>query len=174
MGLATHDRYLTLTALGSGVFALGVLIGFGYLSSVFVSPHGASDIVFESPLLPSGWRTYRGDGWSVGYPANYLPQERPSDNTVYFIPEDFQEKKTYFLVQWKTQTLATEKIVRKAAGYEEPDEITIANYSALKYTLEIGRVEFLVEHDTEIYSLIADDPEDSDVAPMFATFAFDK
>lgn len=170
--MKAHERYLALTALGSSVFVIGVLIGFGYLTSVFVSPHGASDIVFESPLLPSGWETYRGDGWSVGYSEDYLPQERLSDNTVYFIPQDFIEKKTYFLVQWETQTLSAEKIVRKAAGYDEPDEITIANYPALKYTLDSGRVEFLVEHDTAMFSLIADDPEDPEVAPMFATFTF--
>ncbi len=170
--MKAHDRYLALAALGSGVFTLGVLIGFGYLSSVFVSSRGASDIVFESPLLPSGWQTYRGDGWSVGYSGEYLPQERLSDNTVYFIPEDFVEKKTYFLVQWETQTLAAEKIARNAADYDEPDEMIIANYPALKYTLDSGRVEFLIEHDTAMYSLIADDPEDPDVAPMFATFTF--
>jgi hypothetical protein len=170
--MKAHDRYLALAAMGSGVFALGMLIGFGYLSSIFVSSRGASGIVFESPLLPSGWQTYRGDGWSVGYSEEYLPQERPSDNTVYFIPEDFEEKKTYFLVQWKTQTLSEEKIAREAAGYKKPDEIMIANYPALKYTLNSGRVEFLVAYGALMYSLIADDPEDSQVAPMFATFAF--
>ena len=170
--MKVRDRYLALIALGSGVFAFGVLIGFGYLSSVFVSSRGASEILFESPLLPNGWRTYRGDGWSVGYPGEYVPQERLSDNTVYFIPEDFEEQKTYFFVQWTEQSLSAERILRASTGYDEPDEITIANYPALKYTLDSGRVEFLVEHNVAVYSLIADNPEDPNVAPMFATFAF--
>lgn len=170
--MKVHDRYLSLVALGSGVFAFGALLGFGYLSSVFISPRGATGIVFESPLLPNGWQTYRGDGWSVGYSEAYMPQERFSRNTVYFIPEDFEERKTYFFVHWAETSLNAERILRASAGHDTPDEIIIANYPALKYTLDSGRVEFLIERNTTVYSLIADDPDDPNVAPMFATFTF--
>jgi hypothetical protein len=170
--MKAYERYLALAALGSGIFVFTVLIGFGYLSSVFVSSRGATGIAYESPLLPSGWQTYRGDGWSVGYSPDYHVEEQFLDGAVDFAPEDDVQTKTYFRVQWETRSLSAEKIAREAAGYEAPDEMTIANYPAVKYTLDSGRVEFLIAHNTELYSLIADTPEDPDVAPMFATFAF--
>lgn len=170
--MKTYERNLAIGAAVSGVFVMAVLFGFGYHAGLFVSNTGASNIVYESPLLPRGWVTYRSEEWSVGYPSTYLPQERPERNTVYFIPEDFDENVTYFLVQWETRSLRAEKIRRTAAGYAAPVDVMIANYPALKYTLSNGRVEFVIEHDTEIYALIMDDPDAPDIAPMLATFTF--
>ena len=170
--MKAYQRYLAIVAMGSGVFVFGVLIGFGYLSSLFVPSHGATGFVIESPLLPDGWEMYRTDDWSIGYAPDFDPRFRKSDNTVYFVPSDQGEKKTYFLIQKEAGTFNEVKIARSVEEYPDPVEVMIANYPGLKYTFGTGRIEFLIDHNTTPFVLVSDDPDATDIAPMFATFAF--
>jgi hypothetical protein len=62
-------------------------------------------------------------------------------------------------------------VARKAEGYADPDDVMIANYPAVKYTIGNGRVEYYVEHGNALIGIVSDDPDDEVIAIMFATFS---
>ncbi len=161
---------LLIGAAISGVVAFGIFVWFGYFSSIGVSPVGTGAAVSHSALLPNEWNTYRGDVWSVGYPNTFEAKTR-DDGAVWFLPVGDAEKKTYFLVQKLTQTLDAYTVARKAEGYADPDDVMIANYPAVKYTIGNGRVEYYVEHGNALIGIVSDDPDDEVIAIMFATFS---
>ena len=110
--------------------------------------------------------------WSVGYPDDYIVTEHASDQLVRFAPDDGDKNKTYFLVQKESQSVNEIKIQRATEGYLDPVDVTIANYPGVKYTTGNHHVEFFLTHGTGVYLLASDDPENTDVGEMFATFAF--
>jgi len=165
------SNILFIVAIISGFGALGVFVWFGYLSNVFVTPLGQSNFEIHSALLPNDWLTYRGDVWSVGYPKDYEATVRESDGAVWFSPIGTKEMKTYFLITSKKESLSAFKIAQKADGYPDPDEVTIANYPAVKYSIGNHRVEYYIAYHDHLIVVASDDPEDETVAIMFATFA---
>lgn len=167
-----HQRFLTIAAMGSAVFALGIFGYFGYLTSLVVSKGGAGDFVVESPLLPTGWETFVGDGWSVGHPGEYAPVVL-SSGAVIFSPTGGDENKIYFAVLPQTKTLSAIAIERAAGQYHTPVNVTIANYSGLKYSTGGARAEFFVDHVDQVYEITSDVFTDPTVSTMFATFQFE-
>lgn len=165
------SNILFIVAILSGLSAIGVFVWFGYLSNVFVAPSGQSNFEIHSALLPKNWQTYRGDVWSVGYPTNFVATTRESDNAVWFSPIGVKEIKTYFLVMPKEGSLDAFKIAQKADGYPDPDEVTIANYPAVKYTIGNHRVEYYIAYHDRLIVVASDDPDDETISIMFATFA---
>lgn len=171
--MKAHDRYLSIIALASGVFVFAVFVGYGYFSDVFVAPRGGIFSAIESPLLPEGWNTYRADEWSIGYPPQFDVKEKMSGGLFLFAPEDSTSEEIYFSVQQEKTSLDAFRIARSMDEiYPEPVEVTIANYSALKYVFGSGRIEFAISHGSETFLLTSDDPASDVAATMFATFGF--
>lgn len=163
-------RTLMILALCSAVLAMSAFAWFGYFSDIFIQSRGDTTIAQYSALLPKGWETYRGDGWSVGYPKDFEVHTR-SDETVYFVPSGEVEIKTYFLVQKRDISLDAFVIAQEAEGYRAPDSVMIANYPAVKYTIGNNRVEYAISYHGHIILVASDEPSDETIAIMFATFA---
>lgn len=167
-----HQRFLAVAAAGSAVFALGIFAYFGYLSSLVVPQGGSGDFVLESPLLPTGWETYSGDGWSVGHPGDYAPIVL-ADGSVSFSPTGADTEKVYFSVTPQTKTLSAIAIERAAGQYHTPVNVTIANYPGLKYSTGVAHAEFFIDHTDRVYEIASDLFTDPIVSTMFATFQFE-
>lgn len=167
-----HRRLLAIAATGSAVFALGTFGYFGYLSSLVVPRGGADDFVVESPLLPTGWETYIGDGWSVGHPGDYAPIVS-ADGGVDFSPTGADEGRIYFSVSPQTKSLSAIAIERAVGQYHTPVNVTIANYPGLKYSTGSARADFFIDHTDLVYKITSDSFTDPTVSTMFATFQFE-
>lgn len=163
-------KILWVLAAFSAVLAMSAFAWFGYFSDIFIQSRGDTTIAQYSALLPKGWETYRGEGWSVGYPKDFEIHTR-SDETVYFVPSGEAERKTYFLVQKQDISLDAFVIARKAEGYRAPDSVMIANYPAVKYTIGNNRVEYGISYRGHVILVASDEPSDELIAIMFATFA---
>lgn len=170
--MKTHERYLAIGAMISILFIFGVLVGYGYSASIFVSPIGNMDTPSEPPLLPDGWLVYRADTWSVGYAPDDVVTEKEG-GVVVFLLGDAVEGKIYFEVEPQKDTLSEIKIARLVdEAYPEPVNVMIANYPGLKYTLGNGHTEFFIEYSRGVYLLSSDDFESPDIGAMFVTFSF--
>lgn len=156
-------------AIASALVLIVALGWFGYISTLFVAYHGATDLVTDSPLLPEGWETYRGDVWSIGYPKDYKIDERHGG--ISFLPTGADGSKIYLMVREEQKTLSALKIARNLEGYPDPTDLTIANYPATKYTIGNGHVEYFILKNNTLIEIISDDPQDETVSIMFATFA---
>lgn len=167
-----HQRFLAMAAAGSAVFALAIFGYFGYLSSFVVPQGGADDFVVESPLLPTGWETYSGDGWSVGHPGDYAPIVSV-DGGVNFLPTGADAEKVYFSVTPQTKTLSAIAIERAAGQYHTPVNVTIANYPGLKYSTGVAHADFFIDHTDRVYEIASDLFTDPTISTMFATFQFE-
>lgn len=165
------SNILFIIAIISGFAAVGVFMWFGYLSEAFIPKAGTEVFEIRSALLPKNWQTYRGDVWTVGYPTNFEATTRKRDGAVWFSPTGAKEAKTYFLVMSKEGSLDAFRISQKADGYPDPDEVMIANYPAVKYSIGNHRVEYYIAYHDHLIVVASDDPEDETVAIMFATFA---
>lgn len=170
--MKTHERYLAIGAMVSMLFIFGVLVGYGYGASIFISPIGNMNTFSEPPLLPDGWFVYRADAWSVGYAPDDVVTEKEG-GVVVFAPEDAAEGKVYFEVEPQKNTLSEIKIARSVdEACPEPVNVMIAHYPGLKYTLGNGHTEFFIEHSRGVYLLSSDDFESPDIGAMFVTFSF--
>jgi len=165
------SNILFITAILSGFAAVGVFGWFGYLSEVFISNRGTSTIEIQSALLPKDWLTYHDDVWNIGYPKDFEVVTRKTDGAVWFLPVGVSDEKTYVLITQKEGSLDAFRIAQKAGGYPDPEEVTIANYPAVKYSIGNHRVEYYIAYHDRLIVAISDDPEDETVAIMFATFA---
>lgn len=165
----SHKQFRRI-AIVSGFIIVVTLGWYGYVSSFIVPSRGATDLSAHSPLLPSGWTTYRGDLWSVGYPKDYKIIES-KDGMLSFLPTGESGSKTYFAVREEKGTLSALKIARANAGYPNPVDLTIANYPATKYTIGNHHVEYFVLVQNTLIELISDDPTNEASSMMFATFA---
>jgi hypothetical protein len=170
--MKAYQRFLAVAAGGSAVFALGVFGYFGYLSSFAVPTKGADNFVAQSPLLPTGWETYTGDGWSVGHPGEYAPAVL-SSGTVFFSPTGGDENKVYFAVLPQTKTLSAIAIERAAGQYHTPVNVMIANYPGLKYSTGSAHADYFIDHTDRVYEITSDIFTDPVISTMFATFQFE-
>ena len=167
-----HRNFLFITALGSAVFSLVIFGYFGYLSALNVPRGGASGFAIESPLLPTGWETYSGDGWSVGHPADYVTTTL-NNGGVSFLPTGADEEKVYFEVSPQTKTLSAIVMERAAGQYHTPVNVMIANYPGLKYSTGVARADFFIDHTDRVYEITSDFFTDPIISTMFATFQFE-
>lgn len=167
-----HQRLLAIAATGSAIFALSIFGYFGYLSSLVVSQGGTGNFVVESPLLPTGWETYLGEGWSVGHPGDYAPIVL-ADGGVNFLPTGADDGKIYFSVLPQTKSLSAIAIERAAGQYHTPVNVMIANYPGLKYSIGVARADYFIDHADRVYEITSDFFNDPIVSTMFATFQFE-
>ncbi len=133
----------------------------------------AGERVLRSPLLPeSGWKTYGGTIWSMGYPDDWQTVATPTAGSAGVSFVDPFTNTTYLTVGETTQTLDQVDATYSALPGITKSTFLFAGYPATKFTLVSGQQDYFISYNNRIFTLSTEHPDQQEVGIMLVTFQF--
>ncbi len=147
---------------------VGLLSWKGYIPTPWTATEQAQR---ASSLAPNDWLRYTTEIWSIAFPPDWQASAESAESVVFASNNDVEHARLT-VVESDESFVAIKKNYETDGLVFRSTEISLANYSAVKFEYGSGRVDYVIDYPSRVVLLMTDFPDSNEVGIMLATFGF--